>query len=77
MNREIKILLINPPFEHEEEAVGKTRSIRHVLNIVPPLGIAYVAAVLEKMGVQVNIIDCGIGISFDRLFKTIVEQQSG
>ena len=69
-----KILLINPPFEQEEESVGKTKSIKKVLNIVPPLGIAYIAAVLEKIGLEVKIIDCAIGISFDDLFEEILNE---
>lgn len=69
-----KILLINPPFEQEEESVGKTRSIRKVLNIVEPLGIAYIAAVLEKMGIEVKIIDCAIGVSFDSLLSMILNE---
>lgn len=69
-----KVLLINPPFEYEEESVGRTKSIRKVLNIVPPLGITYIAAVLENRGIEVRIIDCAVGISFDELFKTILEE---
>ena len=69
-----KVLLINPPFECEEESVGRTKSMRKVLNIIPPLGIAYIAAVLEKKGVEVHIIDCAVGISFDGLFKRILEE---
>jgi len=67
----MKSLLINPPFEHEEESVGKTKSIKKVLNIISPLGIAYIAAVLEKIGIEVKIIDCAIGISFNKLFEII------
>ena len=69
-----KVLLINPPFEQEEESVGRTKSIRKVLNIVPPLGIAYIAAVLEKMGIEAKIIDCAIGITFDNLFNMIAKE---
>lgn len=69
-----KVLLINPPFEQEEESVGKTKSIKRVLNIVPPLGIAYIGAVLEKMGIEAKIIDCSVGISFDNLFDMILKE---
>jgi len=69
-----KVLLINPPFEQEEESVGKTGSIRKVLNIIPPLGIAYIGAVLEKMGIDVKIVDCAIGVSFDNLFGTLLRE---
>jgi radical SAM superfamily enzyme YgiQ (UPF0313 family) len=69
-----KILLINPPFEQEEESVGRSKSVRKVLNIVPPLGITYVAAILERAGIEVKIIDCAVGISFDDLFKMILDE---
>lgn len=69
-----KVLLINPPFEQEGESVGKTKSMRKVINIVPPLGIAYIAAILEKMDINVKIIDCAINISFDELFKKIKDE---
>ena len=69
-----KVLLINPPFEQEEESVGRSKSVRKVLNIVPPLGISYVAAILERAGIEVKIIDCAIGISFDGLFKMILSE---
>ena len=69
-----KALLINPPFEQEEESVGRSRSIKKVLNIVPPLGIAYIAAILEEMGIETKIIDCAVGISFDDLYKRILEE---
>lgn len=72
-----EVLLINPPFEQEEESVGKTRSIRKVLNIIQPLGIVYIAAILEKIGVEVKIIDCAVGISFDNLYKKILEENPG
>jgi len=70
----MKVLLVNPPFEQEEESVGKSKSVRHVLNIVPPLGITYIAAVLEKINVDVKMIDCAVGISYEDVFKTILEE---
>ena len=70
-----KVLLIHPPFEQEEESVGKTKSLKRVLNIIPPLGLAYIASVLEKAGVGVKIIDCAIGISWADLSRTIAQEQ--
>ena len=70
-----KVLLINPPFEFEEDSVGKSKSIRRVLNIVPPLGILYIAAVLERRGVEVEIIDCAIGISFSDLYAMVGDKK--
>ena len=68
----MKILLINPPFS-KEYSVGSSRSIRYVLNITPPLGLAYLAATLEKNGFYVKIIDCTVGISYKELFKQLIE----
>jgi radical SAM superfamily enzyme YgiQ (UPF0313 family) len=70
----MKVLLVNPPFEQEEESVGKSKSVRHVLNIVPPLGITYIAAVLEKINIDVKMIDCAVGISYEDVFKMILEE---
>ena len=70
----MKVLLVNPPFEQEEESVGKTKSVRKVLNIIPPLGITYIAAVLEKIGAEVKIIDCATGVSYEKVFKMLKEE---
>lgn len=48
----MKITLINPYPEHKE---GITKA-----NIYPPLGIAYIAAVLEKNGYDCRIIDANV-----------------
>ena len=71
--RSIKTLLINPPFS-EEYSVGSSKSIRHVLNIVQPLGLAYLAAILEKNNFYVNITDCTVGISYENLFKELLKE---
>ena len=52
----MQIILINPPFE-DEYSVGSSKSIKYVLNVIPPLGLAYLAAALEKSGFAVEIID--------------------
>jgi radical SAM superfamily enzyme YgiQ (UPF0313 family) len=70
----MKITLINPPFE-EQYSVGASRSIKYVLNVIPPLGLAYLAAVLEKQNFQVNIIDCSIETSYKNTFKKIIEDK--
>lgn len=51
----IKILLINPPF-FLEERYGK--NLRHFGALSEPLGLAYIAANLEKYGYPVKILDC-------------------
>jgi len=52
----MRVILINPPFD-PEESVGESSSVRFVLNITPPLGLAYLGAVLERAGHKVRIID--------------------
>ncbi len=52
----MRILLINPPFE-DEYSVGNSKSIKYVLNVIPPLGLAYLGAALEKASFSVKIID--------------------
>jgi len=52
----VKVLLVNPPFD-PEESVGESSSVRFVLNITPPLGLAYLGAVLERAGYAVKIAD--------------------
>jgi radical SAM superfamily enzyme YgiQ (UPF0313 family) len=52
----MNVLLINPPFE-ADESVGESASVRFVLNITPPLGLAYLAAVLERDGHRVMVLD--------------------
>ena len=52
----MRIILINPPFE-DEYSVGNSKSIKYILNVIPPLGLAYLAAALGKSGFTVEIID--------------------
>jgi anaerobic magnesium-protoporphyrin IX monomethyl ester cyclase len=59
MGNKPAIFLINPPFE-EGASVGSSRSMRHVLNVIPPLGLAYCAAALEKAGISVELFDCAV-----------------
>jgi len=50
----MKIMLINPNFDE----VGYNKNFEKVVNIIPPLGLMYIASVLEKHGFEVKIIDC-------------------
>jgi anaerobic magnesium-protoporphyrin IX monomethyl ester cyclase len=52
----MRVLLINPPFD-DDIACGKTNSMKLVLNRIPPLGLAYIAAVLEDGGFTVKVCD--------------------
>ncbi len=67
----MKITLINPPF-NEQDSVGASRSIKYVLNIIPPLGLAYLAAAVRQHDFQVNIIDFTIERFHEDIFKKIV-----
>lgn len=69
----MKILLIDPPF-YEETALGKGKgsSMRLVQNVIPSLGLGYLAAVLEKNSHSVRIIDCTLGITHEKL-RSVLE----
>jgi len=62
------ILLINPPLAREELF---ERGSKVVGSILPPLGLAYIAAVLEKNGHKVKVID---GIAEEISIKQISEE---
>ena len=64
----MKILLINPPYSFKEIG-GVKQNFRHVINIIPSLGLAYLAAVAEKNKHTVKIIDCTLGISDAEVVK--------
>lgn len=49
-----KVLLINPPDTRPPDML--TDKVR--IGLVAPLGLAYIAAVLERYGIEVHIIDC-------------------
>ena len=50
----MRICLVNPPLTRKEAAGKMTR----IINLLPPLGIGYIASVLEQKGFRVKIIDC-------------------
>ena len=50
-DKKTKIVLVNPPQE-------QTGSLEEVSNVIMPLGIAYIAAVLKKNEFNVEILDC-------------------
>ncbi len=66
----MKIILINPPFEQNYPIIRNQRR-KAILEIVQPLGLAYIAAVLEKSGYQAKIFDCAIGISESELLELL------
>lgn len=63
-----RIVLINPPLTPGQQA----GSLKDVANIIPPLGIGYVAAVLEQHDFDVSIIDCvPLQVGFDGLMAKL------
>ena len=70
----MKIALIDPAFE-EAHAVGGSKSIEKVLNVIPSLGLAYIGAVLERAGHKVEIYDCTIGMPYAELMKKLNSYQ--
>ncbi|MBW7957408.1 MAG: B12-binding domain-containing radical SAM protein [Deltaproteobacteria bacterium] len=70
----MKIILVDPPFE-EELSVGGSKSIQKVLNVIPALGLAYVAASAEKAGYEVKIFDCTLGMSHAELAEALKRER--
>ena len=70
----MKICLIDSPAPFEV-LTGNTASMRSVVNIIPSLGLAYIAAVLEKNGYEVKIIDCSLGISHIHLVGLLKKEK--
>ncbi len=66
----MKIVLISPPFE-QNFSIAKDKRRKAILEVVQPLGIAYVAAVLEKNNYRVKIFDFALGISQFDLMKPL------
>jgi radical SAM superfamily enzyme YgiQ (UPF0313 family) len=53
----MKIALVNPPFTLDD-LVGTTKSMKRVMNVIQPLGLGYLAAVLERDRHDVILEDC-------------------
>lgn len=70
----LKVCLIDPPVS-SEDLVGQTRSMKSVVNVIPALGLAYLAGIIEKAGYEVKIIDCSIGISHSGLIKLLMKDK--
>ena len=66
------VLLINPPWEQLSEDVRKKYKIE---NLMPSLGLGYIAAMLERNGLEVTILDANIeGISPGKLASYLQQQ---
>lgn len=70
----MKIALVSPPVT-AHTLVGQTASMESVLNVIPPLGLAYLAAVLEENGYGVRIYDGSLGMSLAQLAESLQEYQ--
>ncbi len=67
----MKILLVNPPWETPEQHIYST-----VGNVLPPLGIAYIAAVLRENNYDVEILDAqALNTTWDG-FEKIISKKS-
>lgn len=49
--------MVNPPYRLAD-LVGRTKSMKRIMNVVQPLGLGYIAALLERDGYDVVIEDC-------------------
>lgn len=68
--KKTKIILINPPLTAKKQA----GSLEKIANIIMPLGMGYIAAVLKKEGFNVRIIDC-VPLKLDKeKLKEILEE---
>ena len=65
----MKLILIVPPFPVQERY---TTGLAKVANVLPPLGLAYIAASLEEEDIEVEIIDAmALNLSFESLIERI------
>lgn len=64
----MKILLIDVPFGTQEIG-GKRGVFAGVLNVIPNLGLAYLAAVAEREGHEVRILDCARGLDWNSIVR--------
>jgi radical SAM superfamily enzyme YgiQ (UPF0313 family) len=69
----MKILLVDPPLL-SEDLVGESKSIKLVVNVIYSLGLAYIAATLEKNGYEVKIIDCTLGLTHSQLIGLLKKE---
>ena len=62
----MRVLLIDVPFD-EEDIGGERRLFAGVENVIPSLGLAYLAAVAEEEGHDARILDCARGLPFSEI----------
>ncbi|MBU1627757.1 B12-binding domain-containing radical SAM protein [bacterium] len=68
----MKVVLVHPPISREEEF----GNLQNVGNIIPPLGIAYIGALLEREKIPVRLVDCAPYLTtHEELSKILVEEK--
>jgi len=68
----MNIILINPPILADERTTGIGPVIANLFFNSPPLGIAYLAAVLEEKGHRASIVDAPVeGLDFEQTLQRI------
>lgn len=66
----MKIFLLTPPFDLIKKGYSSKLSIKR--GHMPPLGIGYLAAVLQQEGHEVNLLDsCAMGLDYSSILKEI------
>ena len=71
--RALKIVLVNPPLTAKEQA----GSLKDIANIIMPLGIGYIGAVLKKNNYDVEIIDCvPLRMTKERLTEILINKKA-
>jgi anaerobic magnesium-protoporphyrin IX monomethyl ester cyclase len=69
----LKVTLVNPPYGLSE-LVGKSKSMKSIMNVIQPLGLGYIAAVLEMNGHEVAIEDSQcLGFNHETLVQRIAD----
>ncbi|HEY5995677.1 MAG TPA: hypothetical protein VIU29_01585, partial [Candidatus Deferrimicrobiaceae bacterium] len=61
-----RVLLVHPLGYRADAAA---RDISRLANIMPPLGLASMAAFLERLGIGVDMVDCYARPDSDRLIR--------
>lgn len=76
----MKILLINPSL-HQATTGQYEKEVEKERGVYPPLGLAYIAATLEKNGHEVKIVDCDVEENYEekiyRLCREFQPQMAG
>jgi radical SAM superfamily enzyme YgiQ (UPF0313 family) len=68
-----KTVLLVHPLGYQADAAG--RDISRLANIMPPLGLASIAAYLERLGVVVHIVDCYAHPQSDRIILDLLRSE--